>query len=67
MAYVALSNIMLVLGYQAPWINIQWGWLTAWAYLRFYKVNKGDAVVSESYGDKSDAFAFIHWFPPFVQ
>ena len=67
MAYVGLSNVMAILGYQAPWINIQWGWLVAWAYLRFYKRNKGDSVVSESYGDRSETFAFVNWFPPFAQ
>ncbi|TDL28011.1 DUF1751-domain-containing protein [Rickenella mellea] len=66
MAYVGLSNVMVIIGYQSPWLNIQWGWLVAWAYLRFYKKNKGDGIVGDSYGDRSETFAFVHWFPPFA-
>ncbi|EJD03577.1 DUF1751-domain-containing protein [Fomitiporia mediterranea MF3/22] len=66
MAYVTLSTVLVLLGFQSPWINIQWGWLVAWTYLRFYKKNKGDAIVGDSYGDRSETFAFAQWFPPFI-
>ncbi|KAL5535843.1 hypothetical protein ACEPAF_3937 [Sanghuangporus sanghuang] len=66
MAYVTLSTIMVLIGYQSPWITIQFGWLVAWAYLRFYKKNKGDTIVGDSYGDRSETFAFVQWFPPVV-
>ena len=67
MAYVTLSTIMVLVGYQSQWINIQWGWLVSWLYLRFYKKNKGDTIVGDSYGDRSETFAFVQWFPPFIQ
>ena len=67
MAYVTLSTVMVLLGFQSPWILIQFGWLVAWVYLRFYKKNRGDSVVGDSYGDRSETFAFIYWFPPFLQ
>ena len=67
MAYVTLSTVMVLLGFQSPWILIQFGWLVALVYLRFYKKNRGDSVVGDSYGDRSETFAFIYWFPPFLQ
>ncbi|KAI5116331.1 hypothetical protein M0805_003544 [Coniferiporia weirii] len=66
MAYVTLSTVMVFAGFQSPWINIQWGWLVAWLYLRFYKKNTGDSSISDSYGDRSETFAFVYWFPPFI-
>lgn len=67
MAYVTLSTAMVFLGFQSPWIIIQFGWLVAWVYLRFYKKNKADGVMGDSYGDRSETFAFVYWFPPFIQ
>ncbi|KAH8119830.1 DUF1751-domain-containing protein [Phellopilus nigrolimitatus] len=66
MAYVTLSTVMVFAGFQSPWINIQWGWLVAWLYLRFYKKNQGDSIAGVSYGDRSETFAFVSWFPPFI-
>jgi len=71
MLYVGFSNVMCILGYQSPFILIQWGWLVSWVYLRFYKKNSMEGVATlsgaaDTYGDRSDAFAFINWFPPFV-
>jgi len=66
MAYVTLSTAMVFLGFQSPWIIIQFGWLVAWVYLRFYKKNKADGVMGDSYGDRSETFAFVYWFPPFI-
>lgn len=67
MAYTTLSCIMCVIGYQSPWIIIQFAWLVSWVYLRFYKKNRGDSIMGDSYGDRSETFAFVHWFPPFLQ
>ncbi|CBQ68846.1 conserved hypothetical protein [Sporisorium reilianum SRZ2] len=59
MLYVTVSNVMCLIGYTSPWILIQFGWLTSWAYLRFFKLNE-----SGYKGDRSEAFAFVNWFPP---
>ena len=61
MLYVTVSNVMCIIGYTSPWILIQFGWLISWAYLRFFQVNE-----SGYRGDRSDAFAFVNWFPPFA-
>ncbi|KAG8903318.1 hypothetical protein FRB99_003450 [Tulasnella sp. 403] len=67
MIYVGFSNVMCILGYQSPYILIQWGWLASWTYLRFYKKTSIEGVtMSETWGDRSETFAFVHWFPPFV-
>jgi membrane-associated PAP2 superfamily phosphatase len=68
MAYLTISTVMTIIGFQCPWIVIQFGWLVAWIYLRFYKRNTGDVVGGgDAYGDRSETFAFIYWFPPFAQ
>lgn len=61
MLYVAISNVMCIIGRPSPFILIQFGWLTSWVYLRFYQRN-----AHGGHGDCSDSFAFIHWFPPFA-
>lgn len=61
MLYVTVSNVMCLIGYNSPWILIQFGWLVSWAYLRFFKLNE-----SGYRGDRSEAFAFVNWFPPFA-
>lgn len=72
MAYVTVSNIMCIIGLQSPWILIQWGWLVGWGYLRFYKKTSADGATlngtigAETWGDRSETFAFVHWFPPLV-
>ncbi|KAK4052530.1 hypothetical protein OIO90_004297 [Microbotryomycetes sp. JL221] len=63
MLYVTVSNIACLIGYQSPWILIQFGWLVSWFYLRFIKINEG----GEFRGDRSETFAFASWFPPFAQ
>ena len=35
MLYVTISNIACLVGYQSPYILIQFGWLASWFYLRF--------------------------------
>ena len=68
MAYVTLSTVLCLVRLQCPWIIIQFGWLVGWVYLRFYKKNTGEAVGgSGTYGDRSETFAFVIWFPPFIQ
>jgi len=67
MLYVTFSNIMCILGYQSPYILIQFGWLVSWVYLRFYKRTGGDVIGGgETLGDRSETFAFVHWFPPLL-
>ncbi|CAD6570324.1 MAG: hypothetical protein CYPHOPRED_003887 [Cyphobasidiales sp. Tagirdzhanova-0007] len=63
MLYVTFSNVMVLLGYQSPFILIQFGWLVSWFYLRFIKQNEG----MDFRGDRSETFAFSGWFPPFIQ
>lgn len=66
MAYVTYSNIMCIIGYQAPFILIQFGWLVSWVWLRFYKrtVLEGSLGGVTTHGDRSETFAFVNWFPP---
>lgn len=59
MLYVTVSNVACLFGWTSPWILIQFGWLLSWAYLRFFKLNE-----SGYRGDRSEAFAFVNWFPP---
>ncbi|KAG8862760.1 hypothetical protein FRB96_000770 [Tulasnella sp. 330] len=71
MLYVGFSNVMCIIGYQSPYILIQWGWLVGWIYLRFYKKTTTEGVTTvsgslDTYGDRSETFAFVNWFPPFV-
>jgi len=66
MAYLTFSTVMTFIGFQCPFIIIQFGWLVSWIYLRFYKKNIGDTIGGESYGDRSETFAFVYWFPPFI-
>jgi len=67
MLYVNFSMIMCLIGYQSPYLLIQLGWLTSWVYLRFYKRTGGDVLGgTETWGDRSETFAFVHWFPPIL-
>ncbi|KAJ4485837.1 eukaryotic integral membrane protein-domain-containing protein [Lentinula aciculospora] len=67
MTYLTLSTLMTILGFQCPWIIIQFGWFVSWIYLRFYKKNSNDTVGGvESYGDRSETFSLVSWFPPFT-
>jgi hypothetical protein len=68
MAYNTFSVIMSIIGYQSPYLLIQFGWLASYVWLRFYRKNSGDSLGSSTvYGDRSETFAFIMWFPPLVQ
>jgi len=67
MHYVTLSTVLCILGYQAPIILVQFGWLVSWTYLRFYKRSSSDVPGgAETYGDRSETFAFVYWFPSFL-
>jgi len=67
MIYVTFSTVLCLLGFQAPFLLIQLGWLISWGYLRFYKRTPLDSPGGvDSYGDRSEAFAFVIWFPPFL-
>ncbi|WFD43687.1 hypothetical protein MPSI1_002351 [Malassezia psittaci] len=62
MLYVGVSNVMCVLGYNSPFLLIQFGWLVSWFYLRFFQRNE-----MGTRGDFTESFAFVKWFPPFLQ
>ncbi|KDR85454.1 hypothetical protein GALMADRAFT_261155 [Galerina marginata CBS 339.88] len=67
MAYLTLSTVLCFVGFQCPWIIIQFGWFVGWIYLRFYKKNPGESVGgTDTYGDRSETFSLISWFPPFM-
>jgi hypothetical protein len=66
MAYLTLSTVMCLLGFQSPWIVIQFAWLFSYLWLRLYKKNE-DTLGTPTYGDRSETFAFVQWFPPFIQ
>ncbi|CAA7265917.1 unnamed protein product [Cyclocybe aegerita] len=67
MAYLTLSTVLCIVGFQCPWIIIQFGWFVGWVYLRFYKKNPGESVGGgDTYGDRSETFSLISWFPPFM-
>lgn len=61
MLVVGLSNIPCLLGWMAPFIQYQTGWLCAWIYLRFYQLG-----AAGQRGDASEHFALLTWFPPLV-
>ncbi|KIY51290.1 DUF1751-domain-containing protein [Fistulina hepatica ATCC 64428] len=67
MAYLTLSTVLCIVGFQCPWIIIQFGWFVGWIYLRFYKKNHGEATGGVvTYGDRSETFSLLSWFPPLV-
>ncbi|KAF8807828.1 DUF1751-domain-containing protein [Phlegmacium glaucopus] len=67
MVYLTLSTVLCFVGVQCPWIIIQFGWFVGWVYLRFYKKNPGETVGgADTYGDRSETFSLVSWFPPFM-
>jgi len=67
MAYMTFSVVMTLLGFQCPYITIQFGWFVSWIYLRFYKRHVTDTLGGiVTYGDRSETFALTSWFPPFL-
>jgi hypothetical protein len=66
MAYLTFSTIMCLIGFQCPYIIIQFAWLFSYLWLRFYKKNAME-IGTTTYGDRSETFAFVQWFPPFAQ
>lgn len=67
MAYLTFSTVMTLIGFQCPFIVIQFGWFVSWIYLRFYKRNTDIGSSTSTYGDRSETFALTSWFPPFLQ
>ena len=68
MAYLTFSTVMCIIGFQVPFIIIQFGWLVSYIWLRFYKKNNIETLSgSPLYGDRSETFAFVNWFPPLIQ
>lgn len=67
MIYVTVSNVFCIIGYFSPWFLIQLGWLVSWGYLRFYKRSTDALSGISTFGDRSETFAFVQWFPPIVQ
>ncbi|KAN0133210.1 Eukaryotic integral membrane protein (DUF1751) domain containing protein [Lactarius tabidus] len=67
MAYVTFSTVMCILGFQCPFIVIQFGWLVSWIWLRFYKKNTTETLSGgPTYGDRSETFALVNSFPPLL-
>ncbi|KAF1834526.1 cytochrome c oxidase subunit I [Decorospora gaudefroyi] len=73
-AIFLLANTVsgLVLGTETAMFLAYFGFMTAWVYLRFYRVSPslsstatGDGSVIR--GDASDTFAFAHFFPEPIQ
>lgn len=68
MAYLTVSFVMSLIGFQCPFMLIQFGWLVSWIWLRFYKKNTNETLSGGlTYGDRSETFALVNSFPPFVQ
>jgi hypothetical protein len=66
MAYLTFSTVMTIIGFQCPYIIIQFGWFVSWIYLRFYKRGTDTISGTSTYGDRSETFALTSWFPPFI-
>lgn len=64
--YLLVSNVLVLAVASNPYMGIQFGFFAAWVYLRFVKYQEGQGPEGFR-GDRSDAFAFHMWFPPFVQ
>ena len=73
-AIFLLANTLsaIVLGTETAMFLAYFGFMTAWVYLRFYRVSPslasaatGDGSVIK--GDASDTFAFAHFFPEPLQ
>ena len=67
MIYVTISTVLCLIGFQAPWLIIQFGWLVSWVWLRFYKKSTDALGGNPTYGDRSETFTLVSWFPPFMQ
>jgi hypothetical protein len=73
-AIFLLANTIsgLILGTETAMFLAYFGFMTAWVYLRFYRVSPslssaatGDGSIIK--GDASDTFAFAHFFPEPIQ
>ncbi|WWC62306.1 uncharacterized protein I303_104902 [Kwoniella dejecticola CBS 10117] len=61
--YLLISNVTVVLFGPSPSILIQFGFIIAWGYLRFFKLSEN----GDFRGDRSETFAFQYWFPPIIR
>ena len=62
MLVVGVSNIPILFGLYAPFLEMQVAWIVAWIYLRFYQPH-GTGL----WGDASSSFAFAKFFPTVIQ
>lgn len=67
MVYLTISCILCLFGFQCPWILVQFGWFVGWVYLRFYKKTYVESLAQDTFGDRSETFSLVSWFPPFMQ
>ncbi|WWC88860.1 uncharacterized protein L201_003775 [Kwoniella dendrophila CBS 6074] len=58
--HLLISNITVIVFGPSPTILIQFGFIIAWGYLRFFKLSEN----GDFRGDRSETFAFQYWFPP---
>ncbi|WVW84452.1 hypothetical protein I302_106486 [Kwoniella bestiolae CBS 10118] len=61
--HLLISNVAVVVFGPSPMILIQFGFIVAWGYLRFFKLSEN----GEFMGDRSETFAFQYWFPPIIR
>ncbi|KAK6908389.1 hypothetical protein L486_01957 [Kwoniella mangroviensis CBS 10435] len=61
--HLLISNVAVVVFGPSPAILIQFGFIVAWVYLRFFKLSEN----GEFRGDRSETFAFQYWFPPIIR
>lgn len=62
MLLIGLTNIPILLGFVAPFFQVQVAWIVAWVYLRFYQYG-----AAGQRGDASESFAFVEYFPSFIR
>ncbi|WRT67598.1 uncharacterized protein IL334_004570 [Kwoniella shivajii] len=58
--HLLISNVAVLVFGPSPYMLIQFGFIIAWWYLRFFKLSEN----GEFRGDRSETFAFQYWFPP---
>jgi membrane associated rhomboid family serine protease len=63
--FIVISSSLVIAMFQKPSFLpfVMFGFLYAWVYLRYYQRNSGSAVV----GDLNDSFAFVTFYPEFMQ
>ncbi|WWC70533.1 uncharacterized protein I206_104484 [Kwoniella pini CBS 10737] len=61
--HLLISNVTVIVFGPSPTILIQFGFIIAWGYLRFFKLSEN----GDFRGDRSETFAFQYWFPPIIR